>query len=499
MFFMSAGTVSAQISHFNIVAFGAVGDGRTMNTEAIQRAIDAAHRAPGGEVMIPGGRWLTGVLRMRSGVELHLAPDAVLLGSTHRMDYGGDRASALIVAEGENGMAITGSGTIDGQGREVVKDVLALLTAGRLQDPEWQHENAWHQTRPTEKNRPGLIEFKNCGNVGIRDVLLKDAACWVQTYTECENLALTNVRVESTAYWNNDGIDIVDCKDVRITGCNVNADDDGICLKSSNPAKRCEDVLIERCKVRSSASGIKFGTASHGGFKNVRIKDVVVYDTYRSAIALESVDGGVMEDITAENIIANTTGNAFFIRLGHRNAKAPPGSIRRVTIKNLRVVVPAGKPDKGYELEGPELRYAHNSFPASIVGMPGHPVEDVTLEKVEVTYQGLEDKAAGRYGLDSLDAIPENEADYPEFTMFGELPAWGLYLRHVNGLTLRGVVLRHQQAGFRPAVVADDVRGLHIDGLMAPAEKPVPELVFKNTGDVEWKGKRPDAAAIRRL
>jgi hypothetical protein len=367
-----------------------------------------------------------------------------------------------------------------------------------LQDPEWQHENAWHQKRPTEKNRPGLIEFRHCTNVRIDSVLLKDAACWVQTYTECADLALTNMRVESTAYWNNDGIDIVDCQDVRIVGCKVNADDDGICLKSSNPAKRCENVVIERCDVRSSASGIKFGTASHGGFRNVRIKAVFVHDTYRSAIALESVDGGVMEDITAEDIVATNTGNAFFIRLGHRNQQAPPGSIRHVTIKNLTVFVPAGKPDKGYELEGPELRYAHNTFPASIVGIPGHPVEDVTLEKVEVVYHGVDDKAVGRYGLDSLDAIPENETDYPEFSMFGELPAWGLYVRHVTGLTLHGVVFRHR-LGFRPAVVVDDVRGLHIDGLQVPGAKPVPALVFKKVVDVEWKGREPDAATLRRL
>ena len=498
LLFMAAETVSAQVSSFNIAAFGARGDGRMMNTVSIQRAIDAA-AVSGGVVLVPGGRWLTGVLTMKSGVELHLAADAVLLGSTHRTDYGGDRASALLVAEDQRGIAITGSGTIDGQGREVVKDVLALLAEGRLQDPEWQHENAWHQKRPTEKNRPGLIAFSHCTNVRIDSILLKDAACWVQTYIECVNMALTNVRVESTAYWNNDGIDVVDCQDVRIVGCKVNADDDGICLKSSNPAKRCENVLIERCDVRSSASGIKFGTASHGGFRNVRIKTVFIRDTYRSAIALESVDGGVMEDITAEDIVANTTGNAFFIRLGHRNQQAPPGRIRHVTIKNLRVVVPAGKPDKGYELEGPELRYAHNTFPASIVGMPGDPVEDVTLEKVEVTYRGVEDKAAGRFGLDSLDAIPENETDYPEFSMFGELPAWGLYVRHVSGLTLREVVFRHQQAGFRPAVVVDDVRGLHVDGLRVPVEKPVPAVVFKKAEDVEWKGPQPDAAMLRRL
>lgn len=450
----------------DIRAFGAVGDGQRVNTVAIQRAIDKA-AVRGGVVVVPAGRWLTGVLTLRTGVELHLDSGAVLLGSTSRLDYGRGSASALLVADGQRRVAITGSGTIDGQGREVVEDVFRLLKTGVLQDPDWQHENPWHQKRPNERNRPGLIQMTNCDSVRVEDILLKDAACWVQTYTECTHLALTGLRVRSTAYWNNDGIDIVDCQEVRISGCDVDADDDGICLKSSNGAKRCERIWVEDCKVRSSASGIKFGTASFGGFKDVIVRRIQIRDTYRSAIALECVDGGVMEDITIEKVMATKTGNALFIRLGHRYQNAPPGIIRRVKVRELHVEVPDSKPDRGYEMEGPELGYPHQLFPASIVGLPGHPVEDVTLEQVEVIYRGVEDRTVARYGLDSLDRVPEREADYPEFSMFGELPAWGLYVRHVNGLRLSGVTLRHQEAGFRPAVIFDDVRRLIIEKLDA--------------------------------
>jgi len=271
------------------------------------------------------------------------------------------------------------------------------------------------------------------------------------------------VRVESNAYWNNDGIDVVDCQDVVIRGCQINADDDGICLKSSNTDKRCERVVIEDCRVRSSASGIKFGTASHGGFRHIEIRHVKIYDTYRSAIALESVDGGILEDVRVEDVVATNTGNALFVRLGHRNQKSPPGSIRDVTIKGLRVEVPAGKPDKGYEMEGPPVDGPHNFFPAVIVGMAGYPVEGIRLEDVEIVYKGFEDKGVAFVGLDSLGRVPERESDYPEFSMFGELPAWGLFVRHVNGLELRHVVLRREQGGFRPAMVFDDVQRLSID------------------------------------
>jgi polygalacturonase len=459
----AAQMVVAQNSRIDIRKFGAAGDGRKMNTVAIQRAIDRVAAAGGGVVVVGPGRWVTGVLTLKSRVDLHLEAGAVLMGSERRADYGGERASALLVADGQTKIAITGSGAIDGRGREVAADVIRMIEAGQLKDPDWPKENAWHQKRSDESNRPGIIHFKHCTDVRVDSVLLKDAACWVQTYTECAQLTLEHVRVESNAYWNNDGIDVVDCRDVSIRGCQINADDDGICLKSSNKDKRCEQVVIEDCTVRSSASGIKFGTASFGGFRNVEIRRVKIYDTYRSAIALESVDGGILEDVHVEDVVATNTGNAIFVRLGQRNQKAPPGRVRNVTIKGLRVEVPAGKPDKGYEMEGPVVDAPHNFFPASIVGLPGHPVEGIRLEDVEVNYKGVEDKRIGYVGLDSLDMVPEREANYPEYSMFGELPAWGLYVRHVSGLELRRVVLRHEQAGFRPAMVFDDVRGLSIE------------------------------------
>jgi hypothetical protein len=475
----------------DITSLGARGDGQTNNTVFIQKAIDGAAAAGGGVVSIPAGRFLTGVLELRSGVELRLAEGAVLLGSPRRMDYGGERASALLVAKGQHGISITGRGIIDGQGREVAADVWRLLKEGTLQDPEWQQENPWHQLRSTESNRPGLIQFDNCDSVKVSGVELKDAACWVQTYRECKHLILENMRVESTAYWNNDGIDVVDCQEVMITGCRVNAGDDGICLKSSNANSRCENVVIRHCTVRSSASGIKFGTASHGGFRHISVKNVSIYDTYRSAIALESVDGGTMEDVNVQEVYAVNTGNAIFIRLGHRNAKAPVGQVKQVRIRDVSVVVPAGKPDLGYEMEGPALRYPHNIFPASITGLPGHPVEDVSLENIEIIYRGRSSKDSGWFRLDTLERVPEKEADYPEFSMFGELPAWGLYVRHVHGLHLKGLTLRHPDDSFRPAAIFDDVQGLEIDGFHVPRTPTAskgPVLVLRGVGRLEMKG-----------
>ncbi|PGH38938.1 MAG: glycoside hydrolase family 28 [Candidatus Nephrothrix sp. EaCA] len=479
LFVLFFGKAFGQQRVLNITALGAVGDGRTNNTLVIQKAIDSVSSMGGGRVLLPNGKFLAGVLHLRTGVDFHIAEGGTLLGSTKRTDYGGVKASALIEGNNLHRISITGNGTIDGQGREVVQDVDRMLKEGSLQDPQWQTYNPWHQKRSAEFNRPHLVTLSHCDQVTISGVLFKDAACWVQTYQECTNLTLDSVRVQSTAYYNNDGIDIVDCRNVKVINCSVNAGDDGICLKSSNPNALCENVLVANCTIRSSASALKFGTASHGGFRNITVRNLSVYDTYRSAIALMSVDGGILENVTIENIKAKNTGNAIFIRLGHRKKETAVGRIKGVVIRNIEVEVPSDKPDKGYEMEGPEVLYAHNVFPASITGLSERPVEDITLENLKIIYGGGSEKKAAHFGLDSLARVPENVAEYPEFSMFGELPCWALYVRHAAGIRLRNVVVQYKKDDFRPAFVFDDVRQLELSSVSIQSAKTAPVIVLR--------------------
>jgi polygalacturonase len=337
--------------------------------------------------------------------------------------------------------------------------------------------------RPAEKNRPKLIEFTNCDDISIKNITIKDGLCWIQNYKNCSNMVIDSIRVESTTYLNNDGIDLVDCKNVKVTNSFINAADDGICLKSEDSKGSCENIYIANCTIRSSASAFKLGTASRGGFKKITVRDIKVYDTFRSAIALESVDGAVLEDIDIRNVTAKNTGNAIFIRLGQRNKKADPGKVHRIYIGDVKAEIPSGKPDKGYQMEGPAVRYLHNVFPSSIAGIPGHPVQDVTLENIEITYGGNAKKEIAHFGLDSLDKVPENISGYPEFSMFGELPAWGFYIRHADGIKIKNMTLKYLKDDFRTACIFDDVKGLNLDEIKIPTTKTHPVMLFKNVTD----------------
>lgn len=462
----AAFTVHAQ-KNYNITAYGA-GISSLNNAASIQKAIDAAAANGGGRVVIPEGNFVTGPVVLKSNVELYLSADAFLLGTPRRADFP-ENNLAIVSAQGQQNIAVTGKGTINGQAHLLMADVFRLLREGKIQDDQWL------QKRPTEKNRPNLIYFKNCKKVKVTGITLRDAANWVQNYKECEDLLIDSMTVNSTAYWNNDGIDIVDSKNVRITNSYFNASDDAICLKSEITNGYCENVYVENCTLRSSASGFKLGTGSVGGFKNITVKNLTVYDTYRSAIALETVDGGFMQDVNISNVKAKNTGNAIFIRLGHRNTDARYSSIKNVLIDNVIAEIPAGKPDIGYPIEGPAPKVApHNLVPASITGLPGHLVQNVTLQNIEISYGGGASKQKAYVSLDSLASVTENTAGYPEFTMFAELPSWGLYVRHAEGIKLSNVKVNVKEADFRPALVFDDVTGLKLDKVTVPQNTALP-------------------------
>ena len=478
---------------YDISKYGAIGNGQKLNTRIIQEVIDRASTEGGGMVVIPEGTFLTGMLQMKRNVELHLEKGATLLGSANPGDYKeiemkklpispkqDDNSSlALILAYNVDNIAISGSGTIDGNGTALALNIDSLYHLGQLKDP---HYAAWGN-RPNEKVRPKLFLFALCKDVRIQEATLKNSACWGLSFELCENLTLHKLNIFNRAYWNNDGTDLTDCKNVRITDCAINSADDGICLKSYYPGY-CDDTFyISNCTIRSGASAIKFGTASFGGFKNITIDNIHVFDTYRSAIAVESVDGGDIENIKVTNIRALNTGNAIFIRLGNRVRKTP-GSIKNIYIANMKVEVPFGRPDINYDLRAEEPAY-HNPFASSITGIPGHNVKDITLENIDILYPGRASRAQAYFPLWRLKDYPEKVSNYPEFSMFGEMPSWAFYIRHAEGITMKNIRLRLDKDDFRPAFILDDVHKMGIQRLVLPKGYHDNQIIGRNCTDVQ--------------
>ena len=256
---------------YNASLFGIKSNGTTLNTSSIQKAIDYINENGGGRLVFYVGRYLTGTIHLKSNVIIQLEEGAIMIGSLNPFDYEHmTNWTALIFAHDQQNISITGKGVIEGQGFLVANNLVDLIHKGVVKDP-------LKYDRPSEGIRPLNIYFKDCRNVTINGITLKDPASWNQEYDQCKNVIIDGITVDSKSYWNNDGIDIVDCDSVSVTNSYFDAADDGICLKSHSPDFVCQNVYIHNNTVRTSANGIKFGTASLGGFRNIKIIKNLVF------------------------------------------------------------------------------------------------------------------------------------------------------------------------------------------------------------------------------
>ena len=461
---------------YNASMFGVRSNGTTLNTNSIQKGIDYISENGGGRLVFYVGRYLTGTIYLKSNVTIQLEEGAILAGSVNPFDYEMNyNWTALIFALDQENIGITGKGVIDGQGFEVAYNLVDMIHKGIVNDP-------LKYDRPRETIRPQNIYFRRCRNIVIRDIMLKDPGSWNQQYDQCRNLVIDNITVDSKSYWNNDGVDIVDCDSVIVSNSYFDAADDGICLKSHSADFICQNVYIYNNTVRTSANGIKFGTVGRGGFRDIRIVNNLVFDTYRSALTFAAVDGGIVENIVVDSLRSINTGNVIFLRIGERSGNKK-GRMNNVRISNVYAEVPATKPDAGYNYEGPVEDLPRNISPSSIVGMPDAMIEKITLKNIEIHYPGGGNPNYARVGLDELDKVPELAANYPEFSMFRELPAWGFYIRHAMNITFENVRLICDKEDYRTAVVLDDVHGASFNELKVVEPGKKKDAVFSYRSD----------------
>lgn len=448
IYFLAASFISAQSAFINVKEYGAIGDGVTLETSAIQKTIDHSYLY-GGVVYFPPGKYLTGSLELKSNIEIFISPGATILGSTNISDYteylpkmksynDSFLKHSLFYAEGAENISIRGEGTIDGQG--------SAFKVTTREKPE------------RYKNRPYIIRFVECKNVKIENITMRNSAMWMQQYLACEDLFIKGIRVYNHANQNNDMIDIDGCKNVIMSDCIGDTDDDAITLKSTS-FSITENVVITNCVISSHCNAIKLGTESHGGFRNITISNMVVkpsIDTEPiyglpkgiSGITLGMVDGGILEGVTISNIRIEGTQVPIYMRLGNRARKfydGQPqpgvGTFKDVSISNVMATD------------------IQSNIGASITGIPGYNIQNISLENITLEFPG------GGTADDALKSIPELEDHYPESTKWGTLPSFGFFIRHARNISLNNIELRLKREDHRPAILCDDVEQLNISGL----------------------------------
>lgn len=431
---------------YNILDFGAKADDHTVNTEYIQNAIDTCAKNGGGTVLIADGIYISGTIILKDNVTLHIAENASLLGSKNPLDYksidtfidatGQERGNCLVGAVDAINISIEGKGIIDGNGKAFTKEYLQQ-TKKELSIDTANQANFGN-------NRPFLIRFVRSENIRLTNITLRQAAAWACHFYQSKKIAVDAISIFNHANKNNDGIDIDSSSDITITNCNIDAADDAICVKTTSP-KPSYNINISNCKLKSDWGALKFGTESMGDFYNVTIKHCEIYDTKGGGIKLLSVDGAAMRDVFIDSITMTNVDMPIFVRLGerlrtYRDAEQQQvGSISNINIKNITASTRSVNESRVNPPSG-----------IFITGTSNHKIESISLENISVNVPGNPDNIP-------VTTVEEQEKNYPEFSFFKALPAYGLYGRHIDTLKMKNVTFSVIQKDTRKKIVLEDV------------------------------------------
>ncbi len=450
---------------YNVKDFGAAADGKTLNTKAVQSVIDFCHKAGGGTVFFPKGEYVLSTVFLKSNIKIELANDAIIYGSENFYDYCPDEkveyplyqdashsffhCSLFVGIDCEN-ISLTGRGTIDMRSC-------------------WDEDNVRNIVHRGAK----CIALKNCKNVAISHLTILNATDLAVYFAGCECVDISDIKMRTYI----DGISPDNSKNVCIHDCDLETGDDAIVFKSSytlNKIDYCKNIMVRDCRLKSRCNAIKFGTETNGGFYDIDIRNCYIYETRITGIAIESVDGAIVDGITIKDIKMVNVNAPLFIHLGRR-LRGPKGReigrIRNITLENITAEGPYEPYETiawnynsfkaGDNLQDPKVFGVAESFDgakrtddwqmtSNICGLLESPLENITLKNIELKLDG----GVTEYKKE----VSEDALDYPEVYVYGRiLPAKGIYFRHIKGLTLDNVRVETRRSDKRKDFVFKDI------------------------------------------
>ncbi|MFY0607680.1 MAG: glycoside hydrolase family 28 protein [Cyclobacteriaceae bacterium] len=438
---MTAQLTSAR--DFNVSSFGAVNDGKTVNTKAIQKAIDSCSASGGGRVMVDGGGFFViGTIYLKSQVTLFIDNGTTLLGSpkiedyttdTHGIMYRRERHMdrCLIYAENVESIAIDGYGTIDGNGAPSNFD----------------------------RERPMLLRFKDSNKIHINNIKLINPAAWTSAFLYCNDISVTGVTIISRVNHNGDGLDFDGCQNVRVTNCNFDNSDDCICLQASLPDKPCKNVVVSNCIFKTQWGGMRIGLLSRGNIENVTVTNCTFQDIKDSGLKIQQCEGGEMRNMTFSNLVMENVPRPIFMTFVSQRAARnyPEGSYEPLSrMHNMmfsNIIVDNSQLDK------------NSAF--FLTGMPDHKIENISIKDVQFIVSGGGTKADADRQPISEYTLEVMKGHWPEFSGVGTLPAHGLYARHIDGLTIENFSVETVVSDVRPPMVLEDVTDFQVKSIRA--------------------------------
>jgi hypothetical protein len=489
----SANPLPAELRSWDVRHFGAKGDGQAIDTAAVQAAIDSCHQAGGGAVLFHSGlTFLIGTIYLKDHVYLQLEANSTILGSDNLVDYGNDVGlnpfypetidPCLIYAKNATDFGIRGPGKIVGH----TKDTFTPPPRGDAR---------------AARERPMLIRFDTCTQISVADVSLYRCGAWCMHLKNSREIFLRNVRIQNDQQ---DGFDLDSCQNASISDCHLECGDDAIAITTSVKDHPARNITITNCLLKSRCAGIRFGPLSKGDFENIAVSNCIFYECKLGGIKLGVFEGATIRNCVFDNLVMDqvTAPISIFIAtwpdIGSTDLNPPmmpPGKIQDLQFRGIRAITPPGPPSN----------HPDSNSSLFLQGHPESSIENILLQDINITFSGggtLEQ--ANRRDIVDMNKIDYRKDGYwtDHKTTWGVPPAYGLYARHIRGLTLENVIFQLAAPDQRSAVFCSDSEDIRISDFKAACNPPDTAVITSvNTSGMQLSGidASPRAAMLLRL